>query len=158
MFGSKIVSFNNKGNVIMHKVSVYSCIAIVIFGWTLALAGDDLQATGMQKKSQKSTAKSTVVSFKKNVFPIIKMNCLPCHTEDEMNQSELYLDTYENIMKGGKHGKPIVKGMADSSLIIKKLIPPPPFGDMMPMKRKTPIAADTINVIKKWIDQGAKNN
>jgi hypothetical protein len=62
------------------------------------------------------------------------------------------------MMHGGKHGTSVIPGKADSSLIIKKLIPPPPFGDPMPMKRKTAIAADTVNIIKKWIDQGAKNN
>jgi hypothetical protein len=110
------------------------------------------------KKSSKTTHKTAKVSFKHDVYPILKMNCMPCHTEDEMNPSELYMETYEGIMKGGKHGAPIIAGKADSSLIIKKLIPPPPFGDPMPMKRKTQLAADTVNIIKKWINEGAKNN
>lgn len=109
-----------------------------------------------QKKSSK-TKPPAKVSFKKNVFPIIKQNCLPCHTEDEMNASELFMESYADMMKGGKHGSPVVPGKADSSLIIKKLTNPP-FGDPMPMKRKTPLSADTIEVIKKWINQGAKNN
>ena len=142
----------------MHKVWVYVCMAFVVAGWTLALAGDDQQSATKDKAPPKSSSKSAAVSFKKNIFPIIKMNCLPCHTEDQMNPSELYLDSYENIMKGGKHGKPVSAGHADSSLIIKKLTAPPPFGDQMPLKRKTPIAADTIKIIKKWIDQGAKDN
>ncbi len=115
---------------------------------------------GKMEKGTKGKAKPAAapVSFKKDVFPILKMNCLPCHTEDQMNPSELYMETYADIVKGGKHGSPIVAGKGDSSLIIKKLIPPPPFGDPMPMRRKTPLSQDTVNIIKKWIDQGAKEN
>jgi hypothetical protein len=98
------------------------------------------------------------VSFKKDIFPIMKNYCLPCHTEDQMNPSQLYLDSYENMMAGGKHGKPILPGKADSSIIVQKLSPKPPFGDPMPMKRKTPFPKDTLQIIRQWIEQGAKNN
>ena len=110
------------------------------------------------KKGKKSKIKSSVVSFKKQIVPIIKLNCLPCHTEDQMNPSMLYLETYADLMKGGKHGSPIVAGKADSSLFIQKLSEAPPFGDPMPMRRKTFLSPDTVNIIKKWITQGAKNN
>jgi len=114
--------------------------------------------TQTSKKSTKSKTKTAKISFKNNVFPILKMNCIPCHTEDEMNPSELFMEDYESIMKGGKHGPPIVPGKADSSLIVKKLILPPPFGDPMPLKRKTPLSADTVEIIRKWINEGAKKN
>ena len=108
------------------------------------------------KNAQKSPA--SAVSFKKNITPILKTYCLPCHTEDQMNPSELYLDSYESLMKGGKHGRPLVPGNPDSSLILLKLGPKPPFGDPMPLKRKSPISDDTLAIIRKWISQGAKNN
>jgi hypothetical protein len=120
------------------------------------------EGTGNKESTTKSKPKggtAPAVSFKKDVFPVIKMNCLPCHTEDQMNPSELYLESYADLTKGGKHGSPIVPGKADSSLIIKKLsTTPPPFGDPMPLRRKTPLSADTIAVIKRWINQGAKDN
>ncbi len=119
-----------------------------------------LQAGG-QKASRKSTddgrARATV-SFKKNVVPIFKTYCLPCHTEDQMNPSELYLESYEELMKGGKHGSPVIAGNPDSSLLIRKISFKPPFGDPMPLKVKTPFNSDTLNILRKWITQGAKNN
>jgi hypothetical protein len=124
----------------------------------IAWAGSSYQKKSQPAKPSKGSSKSSAISFKKDVFPVLKMNCLPCHTEDQMNPSELYLETYDDLMKGGKHGKPIVEGKADSSMLIRKLIPPPPFGDPMPLKRKTPLTADTVNIVKKWINQGAKNN
>ena len=114
------------------------------------------KVNGPAGKAKGGTAAS--ISFKKEVFPIIKLNCLPCHTEDQMNPSELYLETYDDLMKGGKHGVPVIAGKADSSLIIKKLTMPPPFGDPMPLRRKTSLSPDTIAVFKRWINQGAKNN
>jgi|ERR1041384_3294152 hypothetical protein len=117
-------------------------------------------AGGQQKpkKRAKDGKGSKTVSYKKDIVPILNTYCLPCHTEDQMNPSELYLDTYEDMMKGGKHGKPIEPGKADSSLMVMKLTPKPPFGDPMPLKRKTPVPEDTLNILKKWIGQGAKKN
>jgi hypothetical protein len=75
-----------------------------------------------------------------------------------MNPSELYLDTHDGIMGGGKHGKAIIAGKPDSSNLIKKINLKPPFGDPMPMKRKTAFPEDTLKMLKTWIEQGAKNN
>src|ERR1051325_3279263 len=129
---------------------------------TMLVALGPISASG-QKKTGKPQKKnpapaSSAVSFKKDIVPIFKAFCLPCHTEDQMNPSELYLDSYEGLMHGGKHGSPIVPGKADSSFITMKLSPKPPFGDPMPLKRKTPFPEDTLKILKKWIDEGAKNN
>lgn len=138
----------------MSKRTVFLFLIISIF-IAMGAMGFTFQKS---KNSGKKKTKTSVVSFKKQVFPIIKQNCLPCHTADQMNPSELYLETYADLMKGGKHGSPIIAGKADSSLFIKKLAAEPPFGDPMPMRRKTLISADTVNILKKWITQGAKNN
>ncbi len=143
----------------MQRRSTFGYFIIMILMCMLSVESQTTQQKNQPRKLQKKgNAKPSTVSFKKDIFPIIKMNCLPCHTEDQMNPSELYLESYDQLMNGGKHGKSVIPGKADSSLIIKKLILPPPFGDPMPIKRKTPFAADTINIIKKWIDQGAKDN
>ena len=125
----------------------------------IILTATSMQTThrSKQKKSEKKKSHAPL-SYHKDVFPIITTYCLPCHTEDQMNPSQLYLDTYQNMTAGGKHGKPIVPGRADSSLIVQKLSLHPPFGDPMPMKRKTPFSDDTLRIIKTWIDQGAKDN
>lgn len=120
-------------------------------------------AASGQRKARKDVKKKpppapSVISYKKDIAPIFKAYCLPCHTEDQMNPSELYLDSYEGLMHGGKHGSPVMAGKADSSFLAMKLTPKPPFGDPMPLKRKTPFPEDTLKLLKRWIDQGAKNN
>jgi len=116
------------------------------------------QKTAAGKTPGKDTSRVSMISYKNDVLPILKMHCLPCHTEDQMNPSELYLDSYDGLMNGGKHGKAVLAGKADSSLMIKKLLSPAPFGDLMPLKAKHPLAEDTIAILRKWIDQGGKDN
>jgi hypothetical protein len=112
------------------------------------------------KPAVKPTGKpaAKVVSYKNDVAPILKKYCLPCHTEDQMNPSELYLDSYENILGAGKHGKSVLPGNPDSSNLIRKISFKPPFGDPMPLKRKVPFPDDTLKALILWIEQGAKNN
>ena len=125
-------------------------VVVVLSGFT---GGDE-----QPKKPAKKPARTAVVSYKKDVMPIFKKYCLPCHTEDNMNPSELYLERYEDLMKGGKHGAPVVAGKPDSSLVVRKISETPPFGDPMPYKFKRAFPADTLAVLRKWIEQGAKEN
>ncbi len=106
------------------------------------------------------------VSFKKDVAPIIQKNCIPCHAEDNYNPSDLSLDSYSDLMQGGKHGSPVVPGKSSESLVMKKLEGNPPFGDPMPLAKKLPdgtkqqrkLSDKELATIRAWIDQGAKDN
>jgi predicted metal-dependent hydrolase len=91
---------------------------------------------------------------------------LPCHAEDEYNPSELSLDSFDTMVKGGKHGTPWVAGKSIESLLFQKLSEKPPFGERMPLNSKRKIregkavwlTEEEMKTIAKWIDQGAKNN
>ena len=106
------------------------------------------------------------ISFKKDIFPIVNKNCLPCHSEENFNPSELALDDYEKMNTGGKNGPIWVPCKSKESLIIKKLSEEPPFGDRMPLNSKRKVAegkakwltTEEIKKIARWIDEGAKDN
>ena len=76
----------------------------------------------------------------------------------------LRLDDKAAILKGGKHGKVVIPGKADQSLLYKVLKEPVTIdGEQihsMPKARPgqefPPIADEDIELIRKWIDQGAK--
>ena len=91
-------------------------------------------------------------SFKNDVFPILRDNCLACHSA-QAKMGELVMEDYDGLMLGGKSGKPIVPGDSDSSLLIRMLDgraqPKMPFGggDLPPQN---------LAVLKSWIDAGAK--
>ncbi len=103
--------------------------------------------------------KADTISFSKDVYPLLKKRCVGCHyAGNEFNESELSMESYELLMKGGVHGPPIVPGKADSSLIIKKLRPNPPIGEQMPLMSKEKLAEEEIKLIADWINQEAKKN
>lgn len=94
------------------------------------------------------------VSFQSNIKPIFQSyGCNGCHG----GSGGLFVQTVAQLLKGGDHGPALVAGKADSSNIIKKLSPTPPFGDRMP--QGGPYLPDsTLQTIRTWINQGAKNN
>ncbi|HUI08744.1 MAG TPA: c-type cytochrome domain-containing protein [Bacteroidota bacterium] len=100
------------------------------------------------------TTASVAVSFSKNVLPIFdRYGCTGCHG----GTNGLVVGTVADLLKGGIHGPAIVPGNADSSLIMKKTSPNPPFGDRMP--QGGPYCPDSVRaVIAAWINQGAKDN
>jgi hypothetical protein len=100
----------------------------------------------------------TEVSFSKDVAPVLGKFCATCHTAEEDHPSELFMDTYESLMKGGKHGKAIVPGNSKESLIAQKMSDSPPFGKMMPPPKKPRPTPEQVTLILAWIDQGAKKN
>lgn len=134
--------------------------AVSIFFTINTLLGQDAPVKKSTKKS------SEVLSFKKNIFPIIEKQCLPCHAEENFNPSELSLDSYDLFITGGKHGTPVVPGKSKESLVVQKLGTEPPFGDRMPLNTKKKISEgkakwlteEEIKIIERWIDQGAKDN
>jgi hypothetical protein len=99
------------------------------------------------------------VSFKKDVMPILQANCLKCHAPGGKGdvQSGFHMDTYENLMKGTKHGPVIMPGSSLNSVFnqvvegrVDKSISMPHGGEMLSDK--------DIKTLKLWVDQGAENN
>jgi uncharacterized membrane protein len=135
-------------------------LAMAVVPGLLGLMGQD--------KTPKDSLRETNgnVSFQKQVFPIIEKYCLPCHAEESYNPSELSLDSYELLLKGGKHGSPVEPGKPEESILIKKLGSDPPFGDPMPLnvrRRKKPVekkklTEEELQLITTWVAQGAKDN
>ncbi len=105
-------------------------------------------------EKEKTQEKPKSYTYVKDVEPIVKTYCLSCHCSEDDNPSELYLDAYESLMKGGKHGVPVVAGKPDESSMYFKLLPDPPFGRQMPRGRKK-ITPAAVQVIHDWIQQGA---
>jgi uncharacterized membrane protein len=101
------------------------------------------------------TAKAASLSYAKDLAPVIAKACLPCHAADNENPSGLSLDSFEVMMKGGEHGKPVVAGKPDESILLTKLFEKPPFGKQMPKKRP-PLTKQEVDLITAWIVQGAK--
>jgi hypothetical protein len=94
------------------------------------------------------------VSFQSQIKPIfLRYGCTSCHG----GSGGLFVETVAKLLQGGVNGPAVVSGKADASIIIKKLSTTPPFGERMP--QGGPYLPDsTLQVIKDWINQGARDN
>ena len=58
--------------------------------------------------------------FARDVAPIFQKNCLGCHSSTA-HKGRLVLDSYDSLMKGGRHGQVIVARDADASRLVQML-------------------------------------
>lgn len=93
------------------------------------------------------------IDFAKSIKPVLEKRCVECHSEKK-TKGELRLDTRELALKGGDSGNAIVAGKADESLMVKRISLPDGHDDIMPPKGD-PLSKAEIELIKKWINEGA---
>jgi len=124
------------------------CIGSVI-ACSLVTAGAAAERLGCQPEEPVATASTP--SFATDVAPILRKNCMACHSSSE-HKSGLSLDSYESLMQGGKHGRVVVANDAASSRLIQmlegKVNPQMPAGE-------EPLADADIAKIKEWINAGS---
>jgi hypothetical protein len=137
------------------KLAGFAAVAaLVMAGLSLPLRAAD--------KAEKA------VDFNGDIKPILSQACFKCHSPNPRNprgpSGGLRLDDKAAAMKGGKTGVAIVVGKSADSLLVKVLSGPSKVGDhevsAMPKAMRgqefKPLAQDKIDLIKLWIDQGAK--
>jgi len=119
----------------------------------LAIAEDEKDRTYSTFRTQLAKAKNLIpVSFEHEVAPILKDNCLRCHSETQAS-ANLRLDTFNGIVKGGRSGVPVAPGLPARSALVLRMAAE---NDQQRMPRggaKLPDAQ--ILTIARWIEQGA---
>lgn len=102
-------------------------------------------------------AKGQVPTYWQEIRPILRKNCTVCHNTGNVKEYDvsggLALDTYENITKG-KHGQLIRPKNSHESLLVK-MISATDESKRMPRNAR-PLPPETIALIRRWIDSGAK--
>ncbi len=85
-------------------------------------------------------------------MPIFQNTCIKCHGGSDGTKGDLSLKTYDDMMKGGKDGQVVNPGDSKNSMLWQMV-------DNGKMPRRQPkLPQDQIDLIAKWIDEGAKNN
>jgi hypothetical protein len=107
-----------------------------------------------------ATAAQAEVSYKNDVVPIIHDYCLSCHQPGGKGyeKSGLSMATYESLMKGTKFGAVIKPGDSFTSIFIQVIEGRVHASIKMPFGMEGGLAKDKIETLKKWVNQGAKNN
>lgn len=97
---------------------------------------------------------SKPVSFKDQIWPIFQRNCQGCH-QPAKKGGGLLLTGFAVLMKGGDSGAVIQPGKPDDSPLVRSLLAND--DERMPKDAK-PLPADQIDLVKKWIAEGAKDD
>jgi mono/diheme cytochrome c family protein len=109
---------------------------------------------GKKPADKAPPAPARPVSFINDVAPILKESCFGCHGAKNP-KGKLDMTRYESLRRGGTKDDPIAEGKPEESYIIdvltstgKMRMPPIESGDPLPKAK--------IDVIAKWIKEGAK--
>lgn len=97
------------------------------------------------------------VSYFKQVLPIFRTkNCTGCHQQAKRG-GEYVMTEFADLLKGGETGEPaIVPGDPAKSNLIAQITPAGGKAEMP--KDSPPLTAAEIEIITKWIAQGAKDD
>ncbi len=110
---------------------------------------------GETEQGDSSKQAGTTVDFEKQVQPIFREKCLDCHDESTQ-ESAFRLDRKSALLRGGDSGEPaIIPGKAEQSHLIK-LVRGDEADHLMPPDEQERLSAEQIEILKRWIDQGAK--
>jgi WD40 repeat protein len=99
------------------------------------------------------------VDFQKEILPILRRNCLACHSGTKA-EGELVLESPATIRKGGSQGPAVLPGKSGESLLLqlaswqKESFMPPPDNKV----GAKPLTPEELGLLQLWIDQGAKGD
>jgi hypothetical protein len=119
----------------------------------LAIAEDEKDRTYSTFRTQLAKAKNLIpVSFEHEVAPILKVNCLRCHSETQAS-ANLKLDTFNGIARGGRSGVPVAPRFPARSALVMRMAAE---NDQQRMPKGGAKLPDVeILTIARWIEQGA---
>jgi hypothetical protein len=91
------------------------------------------------------------VCFTKDVLPIFQSYCAKAGCHDAATNGDYVLDSYDHIIRRG-----ITAGNSSNSKVYRVIVTTDP-GDVMPPPGELQLTQAQKDIIKKWIDEGAKN-
>ncbi len=119
--------------------------------WIFLFFLSGLSTVSLMSGSGSSPSADRDVDFARDIRPILEASCNQCHGVDQ-SMNGLRLDTREAALKGGQSGPAILPGDGSASLLYRKILGDAP-GSPMPLTGK--LAADQMEMIRAWLDQGA---
>lgn len=92
-----------------------------------------------------------VVSYSQDVQPILMQSCWNCHGGEKVSRG-LNVSDYVSLMHGSTKGPQVIAGDGANSGLVTVMVSgkmPKKGGRMLP---------EQIELIQRWIDEGARNN
>jgi hypothetical protein len=133
---------------------VLCAVLTAILASLIFAAAPSVHAADSSPPPQNGEKKGGTVSFINDIAPILKEKCFGCHGAKNP-KGKLDMTKYASFRKGGSKDDPIVPGNPDESYLMtvltatdKKRMPPKESG--------APLPPHQIELIGRWIQQGAK--
>ncbi|MBI1310462.1 DUF1553 domain-containing protein [bacterium] len=102
-------------------------------------------------------ADSEAVNFSRDIRPILSASCFACHGPDaEAREAELRLDDEASATKLHDGESAIVPGSRDKSTAFQRIVTDDADLRMPPPDSGHELTAEQIELLGRWIDQGAK--
>src|SRR5712664_646217 len=116
-----------------------------------------IKAASVTSTSVNATLEPSTTFFAARVAPIFENKCSNCHNAQK-RKGKLRLDSFENVMRGGKDGIVVRPGDPKHSELFRRINLSPDEKDFMPADGKPPLAASEVRVIELWIASGASSS
>ena len=101
-------------------------------------------------------AAEEAVSYYKHIRPILQAHCQGCH-QPAKQSGEYVMTDFARLVAGGESGTAaIVPGQLEESYLIELITPVD--GEAMMPKEKSPLSQAEIDLIRRWISQGAADD
>ena len=96
------------------------------------------------------------IDFQRQVRPILSDNCFACHGPDaKTRMADLRLDIREGAFTQRQNGSPVIPGDFNASLLYQRITHQNEMLRMPPTHSKKELTEDQIDVLKRWIVEGA---
>ncbi|MGE5195382.1 MAG: c-type cytochrome domain-containing protein, partial [Deltaproteobacteria bacterium] len=96
----------------------------------------------------------TAPTYEKQIGPFFKTYCLGCHDGGDDSKGGLSVVSFKSLMEGGDSGEVIVPGKSAESRLVRMLLGT--AKPKMPPKDSKQPRPEEIEMVKRWVDLGAK--
>ena len=97
------------------------------------------------------------VDFNRQIRPILSESCYQCHGPDvNKRKGDLRLDQRDGLFQSAGGTTIVVPGKPDESELLARITADDPELRMPPPKSGRPLSPDQVDLIKRWIAEGAE--
>src|ERR1043165_4940765 len=128
---------------------------LVFAGILLSLA--NLSSIGQEPAKKKEQTIPDTISYYKDVRPIIQQHCQGCH-QPAKAQGGYVMTSFADLLKKTDNDEfGVLPGQPDKSEVYRQITPQKGEKPAMP-RGKEPLSDREVTIIKKWIEQGARDD
>jgi hypothetical protein len=138
--------FKGNGRRLLGRIALSAGVALAVSGLVApVLGGLNRTPTGPDS-----------IDFNSQIRPILSAHCFACHGADEgARQARLRLDVRDEAVRDRWGVQAIVPGDGDASEMMMRIESGDPREVMPPPKHGAPLGGEEIDLLRRWIEQGA---